>query len=295
MARIRADFVFGTTTAGIDDDDTTLASAELARLPAVASPHYAVLTLHDAGTGDYEIVYVTAHTASATSATITRGEEGSTAQSWASDAKWVHGPTALDATSGVLGIPTLVGVSTPHYATNNTSTVNLPTGLEDGDILVGFTASKDASLWGSGAPGGWKLLARTTNTWGDSAVLVRSALATDSGDPAVFTFDNNCTHSAHVAAIRGATLADFGAYTTINTDVGSVQPDGLRGGKAILGFHASYAGGATLTGPNTALSSIDEAGHESAMYLEVRDFGVGSILMSNSPATKMAYAALVMQ
>lgn len=119
MARVRADFVFGTTTAGIDADDTTLASASLARLPVVGSPDVAAVTLFDTATGVHEIVHVTAHSASATSATIVRGQEGSTASSWGSGSSWAVGPTVEDfdglsrllIEDGVTGYPVRTGPS----------------------------------------------------------------------------------------------------------------------------------------------------------------------------------------
>lgn len=94
MARIRADYVFGTTDAALTSSDATLSSPALTRLPAVASPDVAAITLHDSAAGTYEIVHVTAHTASATMATILRGQEGSTAQAWGSGSAWLHGVTS---------------------------------------------------------------------------------------------------------------------------------------------------------------------------------------------------------
>jgi len=93
--RVRADFVSGT----VDDNPltagaTTLTSTELADLPAISSSEHAVIVLDPDGT--QEIVYVTAHTASATTATILRGQEGTTAVSHAQNTSWVHGPVASD-------------------------------------------------------------------------------------------------------------------------------------------------------------------------------------------------------
>lgn len=96
MIRIRSDYVFGSTSAALTTTDTVLTSSALARLPAVAAPDVATVTLHDTATGLYEIVHVTAHTAAATTATILRAQEGSTARAWASGTTWLHGPTAKD-------------------------------------------------------------------------------------------------------------------------------------------------------------------------------------------------------
>ncbi len=98
MAETRTPFVDGT----IDDDPltsgaTTLTATELADLAAVASPDIAKIILDPSGSaGAPEVVYVTAHTGSATTATIVRAREGSTGRQHAKDIAWVHGPTNLD-------------------------------------------------------------------------------------------------------------------------------------------------------------------------------------------------------
>jgi len=61
---------------------TTINSAGFANLPAVTAPDFLWLTLDpDALVGAPEIVKVTAHTASATSVTVTRGQQSTTARS----------------------------------------------------------------------------------------------------------------------------------------------------------------------------------------------------------------------
>lgn len=76
---------------------TTLSSSALAALPAVSSPDIAVICLDiDASAGAQEIVYVTAHTAAATTATIARAKEGTTAREHAQNIKWAHLPTSKD-------------------------------------------------------------------------------------------------------------------------------------------------------------------------------------------------------
>lgn len=98
-ARLWQDFVGGV----VDDDPltsgaTTLNSADLAVLAAVDADHYMVIVLDPDGLdGDPEIVWVTAHTASATSATIARAQEGSSGpREHRLDTPWVHGQTAAD-------------------------------------------------------------------------------------------------------------------------------------------------------------------------------------------------------
>ena len=96
--RLRFDSVGGL----IDDNPltagaTTLNSAGLANLGVVGTIDHAALVLDpDALEGNPEIVYVTAHTASATSATILRGQEGTSALQHSLDIPWVHAPTVVD-------------------------------------------------------------------------------------------------------------------------------------------------------------------------------------------------------
>lgn len=95
--RIRANNVLGT----IDDNPlatgaVVMNSVLLANLPTVSSAH-AVITLDPLRqNGNPEIVIVTAHTVSATSATITRGAYGTTARTHPQGTVWIHSPMNED-------------------------------------------------------------------------------------------------------------------------------------------------------------------------------------------------------
>lgn len=93
--------VQGTLSSGISDVDTTISSAGLSDLPEIVAPDYAKIVIDPAGSsGRPEVVYVTAHAASSTTATVSRGEEevdgGSPARSHASGAVWYHAATPED-------------------------------------------------------------------------------------------------------------------------------------------------------------------------------------------------------
>jgi hypothetical protein len=96
--RVRQNFQSGT----IDDNPltsgaTTLTSTELAGLAAVDSTEHMALVLDPTGAGNGpEIVWVTAHTGSATTATIVRGREGTTGVQHSSVITWVHVATNAD-------------------------------------------------------------------------------------------------------------------------------------------------------------------------------------------------------
>ncbi|HKZ19275.1 MAG TPA: hypothetical protein VJQ57_04125, partial [Acidimicrobiia bacterium] len=88
--RIRTDNVFGTTTDNpLTAGATTMNSAGLANLAAVSSAHAIIVLDPLRADGAPEIVVVTAHTGSATSATITRGAYGTSAREHASGTLWV--------------------------------------------------------------------------------------------------------------------------------------------------------------------------------------------------------------
>lgn len=105
MARLRSNNVFGTLTDNpLTNVATVMNSAGLVNLTAVAGADQAVITLDpNRVNGAPEIVYVTAHTGSATSATILRGQEGTAARQHPSGTFWTHGWTALDAGLGQIG------------------------------------------------------------------------------------------------------------------------------------------------------------------------------------------------
>ena len=99
--RVRSNF-----KSGIIDDNplsnsaTTLNSSNLAGLPAIGATEHCALVLDPTGVGNGpEVVWVTAHTGSATSATIVRGREGTSGVQHASTIAWVHVPTASDFTT----------------------------------------------------------------------------------------------------------------------------------------------------------------------------------------------------
>jgi hypothetical protein len=96
--RIRANFVGGV----VDDNPltigaTTLTSSTLNQLPPIGATEHAVIVLDPGGAGGApEIVYVTAHTNGATTATIARAKEGTTSRQHNQNTTWVHSGIASD-------------------------------------------------------------------------------------------------------------------------------------------------------------------------------------------------------
>jgi hypothetical protein len=96
--RVRQNFLGGK----VDDNPltsgaTTLTSSALAAMVAIGSTQHLPIVLDPDGIfGAPEIAYVTAHSASATTATILRAQEGTTARAHQQDVDWVHAPTTTD-------------------------------------------------------------------------------------------------------------------------------------------------------------------------------------------------------
>lgn len=166
MARLHQNFLRGTLSAGISSSDTTLSSAAFASLPAISAPNYMPIVIDP--TGSAEIVHVTAHTASSTTATVVRGWEGTTAVSHSTGVSWVQGALAQDLYDWTVG-----GEMDGELLVFDLVVTGL-TGAVAGSRLVGGTASGppvtgtfakrdfvvdgDGALWvcsASGSPGTW--------------------------------------------------------------------------------------------------------------------------------------------
>ena len=100
--RLRAGTVYGTLSDALltnSSGATTMNSAGLATAftPAVTAPQYMPVILDpQQQNGAPEIVWVTAHTGSATTATVLRAQEGSTLRAHLTGEFWVAGPTLQD-------------------------------------------------------------------------------------------------------------------------------------------------------------------------------------------------------
>lgn len=151
---------------------TTLTSAGLAYMSAVTSTSHMPFVLDPDGIfGEPEIAYVTAHTGGATTATIARGQEGTTARGHQRDVDWVHGPTTRDFFSGckatmtgTVTIANTTSTSIPwagaseydtdayHSTSTNNDRITVPTSgiyLVGYDLVVGVTPSAQGRFLGT--------------------------------------------------------------------------------------------------------------------------------------------------
>lgn len=112
--RLPANYAFGTLTSAAAISDTTLTSTDFATQLAsgLSTTNYVPLTLQDPSTHLYEIVWVNAHTAAASTCTVVRGKEGTSARAWGTGTLWACAPTLRD---GVLWVSTRASLPTdPH-------------------------------------------------------------------------------------------------------------------------------------------------------------------------------------
>ena len=97
MAQIYQNFISGTLSAGITDVETSIAGSALASLAVVSTPDTVWICLDpDGSAGAPEIVTVTTHTSSATTATVTRGAQSTTARAHLINTVWRVAVTKAD-------------------------------------------------------------------------------------------------------------------------------------------------------------------------------------------------------
>lgn len=91
-------YFFGQLSVAASISDTTLNCADFANLAGgvYSTSRVLPLVLHDPSLKLFEIVWVTAHTAAATSVTVVRAKEGTTARAWGAGTQILCAPTTRD-------------------------------------------------------------------------------------------------------------------------------------------------------------------------------------------------------
>lgn len=133
MAKLRSNFLSGTITNNpLSNVATTINSAAFANLPVVTGGDELTLVLDPTGAaGAPEIVKVTAHSASATSVTAVRGQEGTSGRQHASGTAWRHTATSAD------------------FITVCTSSTRPTTGLYEGRLIYETDTNKVMAYTGT--------------------------------------------------------------------------------------------------------------------------------------------------
>lgn len=140
MAVLYDNFLSGTITdSPLTSGATTINSSAFANLPVVSGGNIMYLTLDaDSTDGAPEVVTVTAHSSSATSITVTRASQGSSAREHLSGTDWVHSFTKLDAER--VGTPDDGSVDTDQLA------ADAVTGAKIADDAIDSEHYTDASI-----------------------------------------------------------------------------------------------------------------------------------------------------
>jgi hypothetical protein len=158
-------------------------------MPNVASPDILKLSV-EPSTPNEEIIYVTAYTSGATSATVTRAAEGPGTARTHPGTAWVHGPTAADFSpmtlagdmeiGGANGALTRLPVGTNGYimAASSGAPTWIPLTTQAGDLVVGQNPGGATTLLRLGANGTVLTVSGGTANWVASYPRVVAATAT---------------------------------------------------------------------------------------------------------------------
>jgi len=135
--RLPINYAFGQLTGAAAISDTTLTSTDFATglSTGLSTTNYVPMTLQDPSTKLYEIVWVNAHTASASTCTVVRGKEGTSARAWGTGTLWTVAPTLRD---GVLPVANRAALpADPH--------VGLRAFIQDEQVVVERTLTSWAA------------------------------------------------------------------------------------------------------------------------------------------------------
>lgn len=305
--RIRQNSVTGTLTTGLSSSDTTLTTSWMSSFPAVASGQVAAVVLDStASAGAPEIVWITAHTAASSSATIVRGQEGTTARAHSSGVTCIQGPTKFDFYDEPWLDARLYGLI-PAAGTDNTSVLQsclaiagvggtwgfpnlnydkpLPVRLPAGQIDFSGQLSvlKNSGLIGAG-PGSTILndtrtssLSKTftvSTTSGSRTVTVTSGTQDNTNDLGMFVTGSGIPTAAYILTSssgtitlsKAATATASGVTLTVYTHV-SLRLDGSDAGSNQVDNWLLQ--GFTL--------QSDNSGHDSKTGLLLRNAGDGKL------------------
>lgn len=204
---------FGTTTdSPLGSTATTMNSDELPRLGVVdsANSEIARLTLDpERIDGAPEIIHVTDYDGSATSATIERGKEGTTAREHASGTTWEHAPTVEDVNAGDDGgNDSSVAVGNSAVASDVQSVVIGQNASADRDdtVLIGYNASAVSNTFQSVGIGSGVSLA----SGADNSVAIGESAQAQNSECVVVGEQANASSNAATVVGQGASAASNG-------------------------------------------------------------------------------------
>lgn len=209
MATIFSNFKGGVVSDNpLTSGATTVNSTALGDLDTVASPDAMWMVLDPEGAnGDPEIVRVTTHTAAATSATITRAQQGTTARSHPQNTAWVIAATKFDLEQLPFRLVTAKGDLI--VGTDANSVDNLAVG-SNALPLVAKSSATEGMAWEALAAGGLASNAVTTAKILDANVttakIADDAVTTDKINAAAVTATELASDAVTTAKILAANV-----------------------------------------------------------------------------------------
>jgi hypothetical protein len=168
MARLRYNGLTTALGASLNTTDTTVTfDAALTHsggvaVPTIGAGDHILLSIMDSNGRLYEIVQLTAYTSGATTGTISRAQEGTTAKSHASGATVVNSLVVSEANAfeaGGVTDPSWSGMfSTVGYGSGGTHTLTVPSGAASGDLIIVYGWRNDSGSIPAPSGSGWSLL-----------------------------------------------------------------------------------------------------------------------------------------
>lgn len=295
MARLYTNFVSGTLTSTVTAGETTIASTGLSALPVVTAPDIAVIAIDPDGAGlGPEIVYVTAHTAAATSATVTRAEEGTTGLAHTSSTPWRHVVTDVDlerldtieadvtaAEADIVTNTADIATNTADVATNvtdiATNVTNIATNAAASGrvevvvytssgtfVKAGYTWARNAKVTVTGGGGGGQgNIASTNNTGGNSGAAGGTAIdyltLASMASSVTVTVGAGTAGTVGTGAASDAAASSFGATCVAGGGEGARTTNATNGGLGTAGDILLGGGHGSATGDTPGAG--DREGH----------------------------------
>lgn len=250
--RVRQGFLSGL----IDDNPlsnsaTTLNSTELAGLEAIDSTEHAVIVLDPTGAGNGpEVAYVTAHTGSATSATIVRGREGTTGVQHASTITWVHVPTVHDY------IQTLNNADKP--STGGVPYEGQSVAVVDKDRFETYSGSawERGPHWGVTGRTGFAIQRTATQSVNDGSTFTNISWDTEDFDSDSYFAATSATVTIP-SGLDGLYIVTFTVNTGYPTNGSAALQRIIAGGITHSKGYASYNAGGTMSIGPLPLAAAD--------------------------------------
>lgn len=235
MATIYSNFQSGTITDNpLSSGATTINSAGFSGLPVVAGGDTLWLVLDPLSTaGSPEVVQVTAHTSSATSATVVRAQQGTASRSHAAGIPWILGVTKSDMDE--LPFRKMTTTGDILYASGANTTARLAVGTSS-QVLGGGTTPAWGSIVKSMLSTSAGELGTSWTTFTPTLTNVTGGTASGSYLQVGKTLFFNLNITAGTATAGGTISATFGGG---GTSSGLIQLCSAMVGVSIVTAHVS--------------------------------------------------------